>query len=417
MIKRSLYSKHSNWSKFLEPKWYRLVRGYERSRALKMRDRFDPFYIGVTGSCGKSTTVRLISEILRTGYRKDVFERIADNTERAVFASLRKLSRKNQTLVQEISGGGGDGYLDYILEDVPIDIAVITAIGADHYRAFSSKAAIPLEKIKLVQGLAPNGVACLNIDDKEIKNLVGHVPEGRRIVTYGCSEDADVRAEVTTSDWKSRLAFRLFVGAKSYNVQTQFVGTLMLSNVLASLAVVHGKGLALEEAIDAISKVQPVENHLSFETSNSGHSFLMDAFKAPLWSTKLLMDDLPNIKNGPLVLVLGQLSETGSGGSIRYRQTITQAVPHCDLIIGTGAAYNSARKRQQREPDGNVLACETIGDILDAIRRFDNALVVVKSAKLAKLWRVYEACNEAITCTVMPCKLALGCKYCPLLRD
>ncbi len=229
--------------------------------------------------------------------------------------------------MQEISGGGGDGYLDYLLADVPMDVAVITSIGSEHIKLFSSVDAITQEKFKVVRALRPSGFACLNIDDQRLAAQANAMPQGRRLITFGQHEKADIRAKVQTADWRDKLCFDLFVGAESYEVKTQFVGTLMLTNILAALAVVHGKGLDLQPAIDAIATAEPVTNHMSLEVAQNGRTFLMDAFKAPLWSTKMLIEDLPNIRNGRLVLVLGQLSETGSGGSVRYRQTIRQHSP------------------------------------------------------------------------------------------
>jgi len=413
---QSLYKKHAQWAAKLEPIWYKLVKGIERRRAIRNRDKFTPSVIGVTGSCGKSTTTRLISHVLQKAYGENVFERGVDNTQRAVYKSFRKLQHSGKTLVQEISGGGGDGYLEYLLEDVPLDVAVITSIGSEHIKLFSSIDAITQEKFKVVRALQPGGFACLNIDDERLAAQANAMPEGRKLITFGQHQDADVRAEVITSDWRDRLSFHLLVDQRSYVVKTQFVGTLMLTNILAALAVVVGKGFAVQPAIDAIASAEPVQNHLSLEVAQNGRTFLMDAFKAPLWSTKMLIEDLAKIKSGRLVLVLGQLSETGSGGSVRYRQTIRAAQPHCDLIIGIGGAQSSATKINAREPEGNVVACETVEDIQRTIAEYDDALVVVKSSKLAKLWRLFEINNEPISCNVMPCRLQVGCAHCPLLR-
>lgn len=66
----------------LEPYYFRVVGGFERTRAQKMQKKYAPFAIGITGSCGKSTTTKLLSELLAEAYNENVHSGLGNNTKR-----------------------------------------------------------------------------------------------------------------------------------------------------------------------------------------------------------------------------------------------------------------------------------------------------------------------------------------------
>lgn len=398
-----------------EPKWFELVRRHERRHAIKRLHKVAPTYVGVTGSCGKSSTTRLLGQVLAKGYSQVTQIGYANNQERYAYRSLRKMPANCETVVQELHGGA-PGYLDYLVEHIPLNVAILTSIGTDHAKAFDNAQDIAKEKSKIVDALLPGGVACLNIDSEPVEAIAGTIRPDVRCITVSAKKAADVSAEVIHADWKRRLRFNLKLDGTVVDVQTRFVGTIGLTNILLVIAAVHGMGLDIAPALKVISEYEPSDNRMNIRQAANGRYFLLDAFKASLWSSKMLADDLVNIRSGPIVAVVGQLSETGSSGSVRYRQFIRRLEPHCDAIIGTSGALSSARKRQHSDPESNIVGCETIDDILVELEKYPNALVLLKSASVAKLWRVYAASNEPISCKLTHCRMVSNCQNCSMLR-
>ncbi|TDQ64103.1 UDP-N-acetylmuramyl pentapeptide synthase [Maritalea mobilis] len=400
----------------LEPYYFRMVRGFERSNAVRKLEKFEPFTIGITGSCGKSTTTKLLSELLAEAYKEDVHSGLGNNTKRWVYRGLRKLERPKQTWVQEISGGE-PGYLDYVINDIPLDIAILTTIGGDHISAFGTEQAILDEKSKLITALKPDGVACLNIDDAHLAGLSALRKDQKNIVTYGLHKDADIRAEIISANWQSRLQFKLFAGQEQFDVSTKFVGSLLLTSILAALAAIHAKGLPLGPAIEKLAELEPMMNHMSVHQTVSGQTYLMDAFKAPYWATKLFATDVAQIKKGKTVLVLGQISDTGNTGSRAYRQIIRAVAPHCDLIVGMDGAFRAAARFEHEFDHCQVIASNDIVEVHQLLGQHKDALIIVKSGRRSKLWRLWEMAQAPIDCHIMPCDLETGCPFCPKLRD
>jgi UDP-N-acetylmuramyl pentapeptide synthase len=400
----------------LEPYYFRMVRGFERSNAIRKLQSLEPYTIGITGSCGKSSTTKLLSELLAEAYNEDVYSGLGNNTKRWVYRGLRKLERPDQTWVQEISGGE-PGYLEYLVNDIPLDIAILTTIGGDHISAFGNEQAILDEKSKLITALKPEGVVCLNMDDKHLAGLVTQHKKQKNIITYGQHKDAQMRAEITSTDWQSRLQFELFVGSEQFEVSTRFVGSLLLTSILGALAAIHAKGLPLKPAVEKLATLEPMMNHMSVHQTSDGQTYLMDAFKAPYWATKLFATDVAQIKKGKTVLVLGQVSDTGNTGSRAYRQIIRAVAPHCDFIVGMDGAFRAAARLEHEFDHCQIIASNDILEVHQLLEQHKDALIIVKSGRRSKLWRLWEMAQAPIDCHIMPCDLETGCPLCPKLRD
>jgi UDP-N-acetylmuramyl pentapeptide synthase len=412
----SIRKLHVKLAERLRPAYFRLIRGVERSIAVQKQDKFSPFKVGITGSCGKSTATKLLSELLAQAYGEDVYMGLGYNTQHWAYRGLCKLDRDNRTWVQEISGAE-PGYLDYVVEDIPLDVAILTTIGGDHISAFGNEKAILEEKSKLVAALKADGVACLNIDDRLLESFATENENKKSIITYGVHKDADVRAEIKTADWKNRLQFKLFVGEEQFDVVTKFVGSLLLSSILAALAAIKAKGLPLGPAVKELANLEPMTNHMSLEQTSSGQSYLMDAFKATYWATKLFAEDLVRIKNGRLVLVLGQVSDTGNTGSRAYRQIIRAAAPHCDIIIGMDGAFRAAQKLKDEFDCCAIVPSDNLNEVQSLLAENRDGLIVIKAGRRSKLWRLWEMANAPINCFMLPCDIETSCPDCPKLRD
>jgi len=83
--------------------------------------------------------------------------------------------------------------MDYLLNIVRPNIAVLTTITMIYRENFEDLSEIALEYRKLVRTLPKDGLLLLNFDDQRIKNLAKFA--SCRTLTYGLSDGADYRAE------------------------------------------------------------------------------------------------------------------------------------------------------------------------------------------------------------------------------
>ena len=336
-------------------------------------------FIGVTGSCGKTTTTLLIERLLLATGATGRGGR-NDNVGRHLVRQLVKLRSPVDFVVQEV-GISGPGSIVQLTDYVDVDVAVVTAVGTDHGSAFDAPRsrqadAVAAEKGKLVEAVPATGFVCLNADDPRVAAMAART--SARVLTYGRAGHAELRAENVEARWPSRLAFDLSVGGRTRRVETRFVGTIMLPNVLAALSVVHGMGRDLDLAIAALATVEPEPLHMSIVEGESGRTYVLDTFKAPLWSTELLAADLANIGGSGTVFVLGEMSDLGTGLSARYARIVRIAAPLVDQVILTGPAV-SAEAKVRREGLANVLFAPTWVEAAELVKGLPHKLVILKS--------------------------------------
>jgi UDP-N-acetylmuramoyl-tripeptide--D-alanyl-D-alanine ligase len=384
--------------------WYRALRTEVHGMQARLHRSRCGIYIGVTGSCGKSTTTHLIGAMLKgQGTTQAVVQR---NMRQAAFRRLAYLTERVDYMVQEISGHH-PGAIAAVCRVVRPDIAVVTSVGYDHFASFRhlvSKgegdvpvndrylSVIATEKSTLVASLRADGVACLNADDPLVRAMAARAPG--RVVLYGISPDAELRAENVAAQWPARMSFDLVIGSSRRRVQTRFVGTLMLSAVLAALAVVYAVNGDLDRAVEELAEITPLVKRMSVRSGGDGHTYILDTVKAPLWQVELLLNDLPNLRPASIVFVLGEVSDTRNDKSTHYRKLLRHAGEVADQVIGFGPAASSANKvRAAGSP--NVIGLETYDAAVAYLSTLPPSLVILKSNKSAKLSRIWDAVDPS----------------------
>ena len=118
----------------------------------------------------------------------------------------------------------GPGSLDRSLRTVRPQIGVVISIGTDHLKAYHSIEAIAAEKGKLIACLPPEGVAVLNADDPWVAGMASRF--AGRILSFGLSAHADLRATCVRSAWPGRLSFTAHYQDQQVDIRSQLCGAL-----------------------------------------------------------------------------------------------------------------------------------------------------------------------------------------------
>ncbi len=360
----------------LEQGYNDAVMPYWLAQARRKRDALCGAYVVVTGSCGKSTTAMMLSTLL--GAQGKAASGLLNNTARWVMRPLRKLRDRVDFFVQEASEYPR-GSLASVARLAP-DVAIVTSVGLDHLEEFRTREVVAEEISALTAAVGEKGTVCLNADDDLARQLARGAQA--RVLLFGRAADADVKAENVHSQLPERLSFDLVIVTQSCPERTRFAGTLMLTNILGALAAVHALGLDLERAIADLAKIEPIRNRMSIIEVPGGHTFLLDAHKAPIWSTRLLVDDLPNIWAGRRVFVLGEMSDIGRDSGRRYRGMLRSAAAHSALVVGARQARNSATRLAAHDPSLPVRSVADLTELEALLRNEPPSLVVFKGNKV-----------------------------------
>ena len=184
--------------------------------------------IGVSGTHGKTTTSAMISVVL---------EEAGIDPTMLVGGILRNFLTNAKSGAGDVLVVEADEY-DRTFHRLHPEIAVVTNIEADHLEYYGSLQNI-LDAFRIfLDGVKPDGVIVACIDDDNVARVVRDTTS-HRVVTYGLSEMAEVRAmNLTFSDRGSSFDvpgvgfFKLFVPGE-HNVR----------NALAAVAVARELGV------------------------------------------------------------------------------------------------------------------------------------------------------------------------------
>ena len=188
-------------------------------------------FIGITGSNGKTTVKDMIYAILSR--RGECLATQGNfNNEIGVPLTLLRLSSDERYAVVEMGAGkpGDIGYLTGLLQP---HVGVVTNAGPAHLEFLTDLDGVAQEKGALYTSLRSGGTAVINADDAYCE-FWRHRAAGSKVVTFGLSDAADVRAQANNG------SLVIESGAASVEFAWQLPGTHHAANAAGGRG--HGAG-------------------------------------------------------------------------------------------------------------------------------------------------------------------------------
>jgi aminoacyl-tRNA hydrolase len=316
-------------------------------------------FIGVTGSCGKTTTKELIAAVLSTRFKGNRSPGTR-NLPQWIASEVLRVRPWHKFYVQEIAAAvrGARIPLERSLRIVRPQIGVVTNIGADHISVFHSLEAIAAEKGKLIAALPRHGTAILNADDPNV--LAMETSCAGRVITYGLASQAMVRAENVRCRWPERLSFTVIHDGQAHAVHTQLWGRHWVSCVLAAVAVGVAMGVPLATAVQAVHTVPPFRRRMCSIDRPDGITFIQDDVKAPLWSIPPALEFMRDAQARRKIVVVGTISDYQGNSDRHYVAVARQALEAADRVVFVGARASKCLKARSHPQDDSLQAFYSI---------------------------------------------------------
>jgi UDP-N-acetylmuramoyl-tripeptide--D-alanyl-D-alanine ligase len=265
--------------------------------------------LGITGSAGKTTTKDLAAQLIEQ-LGPTVSPRNSFNNEIGHPLTVLRVTDQTRYLVSELSARGL-GHIAALCEIAPPRIGAVLCVGYAHTGEFGSLDQIALAKGELPAALPADGVAVLNADDERVLAMAART--AARVVTFGRSDGADVRAEQVRSDELGRPAFRLRTRSGSAPVQLQLYGEHHVENALAAAALAEQVGMATEGIAEGLSAaVARSRWRMEVTRRPDGVTIVNDAYNASPDAVRAALATLATMASGGRAFaVLGQMTELG----------------------------------------------------------------------------------------------------------
>jgi UDP-N-acetylmuramoyl-tripeptide--D-alanyl-D-alanine ligase len=373
-----------------------------------------PVIIGVTGSGGKTTTKELLLGMLAT-QGKGVGNLSTYNNIEEIAKAILRLRPTHRFFVSEVSGHLPNA-MDRPLAFLRPSIGVVTVVKNDHQTAFDfSQEAIAREKQKLVASLPASGTAVLNADDPLVLGMAASCTA--KVLTFGLSPTAQLRAENISSDWPKRLELTLAYGSQRVQLHAQLCGTHWIPPVLGTIGVGLAMGMTLQACADGIASVAPFTGRMQPITSTEGVTFIRDDFKAPLWTMDSCFEFMRTAQAKRKIIVVGMLSECGTGAlEKKYIKVARRAQEIADITIFVGPfASHVLKARSPQRKDGLHAFSYTreATQFINAITREGDLVLLKGTNKQEHLERVILARTGDIQCWRNDCSRIEFCSECP----
>jgi UDP-N-acetylmuramoyl-tripeptide--D-alanyl-D-alanine ligase len=287
------------------------TRGALQTLAREVRRQWGKRLVAVTGSTGKSTTKELIAAILSQRFR--VLRSPGNlNNDFGLPLALLGLEPEDDVAVMELAMSA-PGEISRLARLAEPEIGVVTNVAAAHLQFFDSVDSIALAKRELIDYLATRGegaVAILNEDDERVRKFAEGFPG--RVLTFGFSENADVRAAAVIAD-KARISVIKGVTPKwTADFTLPLPGRHNVANALAAIAVSTVFDILPEDVAAALASFQNLHQRSEIFTLPGDVTVINDCYNSnPLAMERMLEALAEWPASHRRIVVAGEMLELG----------------------------------------------------------------------------------------------------------
>ncbi len=213
--------------------------------------------VAVAGTHGKTTTTSMIAALLDGG---GVDPTVINGGILNRYGSNARLGKSDWWVIEADESDGSFLRLDGT-------IAVVTNIDPEHLEHYGSFERVKDAFVEFIENVPFYGLAVLCVDHPEVQTIIGRIRD-RRIVTFGFSALADVRADNVTpvpggSRFDAVILGRDGERRTIAGVEVSMPGRHNVQNALAAIAVALELGLTDEDILRGFEKFDGVKRRFT----------------------------------------------------------------------------------------------------------------------------------------------------------
>jgi murE/murF fusion protein len=252
----------------------------------------------------------------------------------------------------------------------------------EHQEFMHSVQAVAEENGAVLAVLPPDGYAVYPGDDAYTATWDA-LSATQRVLRFGLQAGLDVYAEQTQADALGSRC-QLVTPAGTAMLELPVPGMHNLRNALAATACALAAGAPLASACTALAAFSPVSGRMQRHRLSDGTLLVDDTYNANPDSVRAAIDVLAQLP-APRALVLGDMGEVGANGPAMHREVGEYARERgIDLFLSLGkAAADAAAAFGPR-----ARACESVEEIVTALRGESARAVLVKGSRFMRMERV-----------------------------
>ena len=352
------------------------------------REKLNIKVIGVTGSCGKTSTKDLVAAFLSEKYK--VFKTKGNfNNHIGMPLMILQLDSSYDVCVLEL-GMSHLGEINRLADVSRPDIALITNIGMSHIENLKTRDNILKAKLEITNFFNKDNVLIVNGDDDKLCNLKENE---YKLIKTG-KKFNKLYAENIILDEKST-KFTLVYNNEKHDFKLPMIGAHNVLNALIAIAAALELNVSFDEMVKGLNNIENTSMRLEFIEGNN-FTIINDCYNASPASMKSALEVLKNSKGKRKVAILGTMNELGDEAKNAHKLVGTYAKDTADLLLVTGD-YKEEFKEGFEKNSIKIYNTkdELIKDLNNTIEHGD--VVLVKASRGIKYEEIVNALKEVIS--------------------
>jgi UDP-N-acetylmuramoyl-tripeptide--D-alanyl-D-alanine ligase len=307
--------------------------------------------LGITGTNGKTTTkefaAAMISTRLKVQWSKGSF-----NNHWGVPISLLSIAPEHDVAVIEM-GMNHPGELKTLSRLADADAVVCTMVGRGHLEGVGSIEGVARAKSEIYEFAPRRSTFVFNLDNPFTKNMLVQFSgpsadgEGRRKLTFGAAEPADVSLKVLKMTPDSLSVSGVIQGVDG-QAEIPVFGAHNITNLMAASCLALAAGLSPQEVWAALPLCRSAWGRNQWVRLKSGARCLFDGYNANPESMTAALENARHLKKhfpGKKIAVLGEMRELGEyAGALHEEIGRLVADVGFDRVLFLGPSHESFAK-------------------------------------------------------------------------
>lgn len=331
--------------------------------------------IAITGSNGKTTTKRLVHEVL---FKKFNVKSTNGNLNNHIGVPLSLLSFDAKTEIGIIEmGANHQKEIEELSKIAKPDFGFITNFGKAHLEGFGGIEGVIKGKSELYDYLqAHNKIAFVNADDeKQMQKL-----ENTKRFSFGESEHADLNIYFKKASPFVEVEF------EHINLKSKLIGAYNFRNIAAAIGMGYYFGVSNLDIKQAIQNFEATDNRSQIKITKY-NTLISDAYNANPTSMKAALSSFNEFEAEKKVVILGDMFELGMDKIREHQNIATMANQLNDgNVLYCGKIFSEALKSKNYQ---TFLDFDSLNNYLkqNPIR---NAHILIKASRGMALERLHD---------------------------